>query len=205
MKKIGFLLVLVVWSFAAMAQDVILTMSGREIQCAITDDSGFEIVYNYENARGKTKEGRVHKSEVFSVSQGSQPEQIYYSQDTLLGDWMNEAEMRIYLAGQVDARAHYDVRNTFALGLGGARFVSYIAGGGLILSIAFPVLYTVYQLIPYIKIREETISNPIHRYNEIYALGYERVARTKQVLNALAGSAIGMLGGIVYYLLGPFD
>ena len=70
---------------------------------------------------------------------------------------------------------------------------------------AFPVVYTVFQLLPYIKIKEGTISNLDNKHNEVYALGYERVARTRKIVSALAGSAMGMFGGILYYFVAPFE
>ena len=59
------------------------------------------------------------------------------------------------------------------------------------------------QLIPRIKIREETISNSENKYNEIYAMGYESVARSRKVIGGLKGSAIGVTVGTIFYFLIP--
>lgn len=205
MKNIIALFTLILLCFTSMAQDQILTMSGRQIDCKIIDDEGFEVVYDFVNKRDKTLRASLHKSELFSSTKSGEAEFVYYAQDTEFGDWLSEEEMRIYIAGQCDARANYKTRSTFALGLGAARFLAFAAGGGLILSVAFPIVYTVFQLLPYIKIKEATISDLDNQHNEVYALGYERVARSRKVVSALAGSAMGMFGGILYYFIAPFE
>ncbi len=180
-------------------------MSGRQIECRIIDDEGFEVIYDFTSKHDKTKRASLHKSELFSITKQGEAEFVFYTQDTEFGDWLSEEEMRVYIAGQCDAREKYKTQSTFALGLGAARFLAFAASGGLILSVAFPVVYSVFQLLPYIRIKQETISNLDHQHNEVYALGYERVARTRKVVSALAGSAMGMIGGIVYYLVAPFE
>ncbi|MFT5183357.1 MAG: hypothetical protein ACI84C_000483 [Flavobacteriales bacterium] len=205
MKNIVALLSLILLCSLGISQDQILTMSGRQIDCKIVDIEGFEVVYDVVNKHNKTLRASLHKSELFSSTRADEAEFVYYTQDVELGDWLSEEEMRIYIAGQCDARASYKTQTTFALGLGAARFLAFAASGGLILSVAFPIVYTVIQLLPYIKIKEETISDLDNQYNEVYALGYERVARSRKVMSALAGSAMGMFGGILYYFLAPFE
>lgn len=185
------------------AQDCVLTMSGRAIPCEIIDDFGFEVRFEVTKKNGKKKELRLHKSEIFSVIKNGGAEEVYYAQDDILGDWMSEAEMRIFLAGEQDARNGYDDKPTvyvgMALGAGGA----YLAQGGLITTLIVPIAYTLVQMAPVIRIREETITDIRHQYDEIYALGYERVARPKKIVGALKGSATGMVVGVVLFLIFP--
>lgn len=155
--------------------------------------------------KGKVKESFVHRSEIFSIQKGNEPEQIFYALDDVLGDWMTVDEMRIYMAGEQDARNFYKARLAFFIGIPLAAGSAYLAQGGLILTLGGPVLYSILQLAPTIRIRENTITNPLHQYNEIYALGYERVARSRQVVQALKGSAIGMAVGVAGYFIFPLD
>ena len=70
---------------------------------------------------------------------------------------------------------------------------------GFMATLAVPIIYPVAQLIPVIKIREAYISDPNHRYNEIYAAGFERVARTKKIIAGLEGAFIGTAVGVVVF------
>ena len=64
--------------------------------------------------------------------------------------------------------------------------------------------YTLLQLIPNIRIKEACISDvQKHQWNEIYAMGYERVARPKRLLSALKGGGIGLVGGFALFYLIP--
>ena len=155
--------------------------------------------------KGKVKESFVHRNEIFSIQKGAQTEQVFYALDDILGDWMTIDEMRIYMAGEQDARNFYKARLAFFLGIPLVAGSAYLAQGLLVLTLGGPVVYSLLQLAPTIKIREHTITNPLHQYNETYALGYERVARSRQVVQALKGSAIGMAVGLAGYFIFPLD
>lgn len=155
--------------------------------------------------KGKISEKLVHRSDVFSIQQSGMEEQIFYALDEVLGDWMTLDEMRIYMAGEQDARNFHKAQWAFFTGLPIGAAAAFLAQGGIIVTVGGPLLYTMIQLAPTIRIREHTITNPTHKYNEIYALGYERVARSRQVVQALKGSAIGMVTGVMAYFLFPLD
>lgn len=155
--------------------------------------------------KGKKDEHYTHRSDIFSMQKAGQEEEILYALDDVLGDWMTVDEMRIYMAGEQDARDNFKANGVFYAGMPVGAVVAYLAQGGLILTLGGPVLYTLLQLAPNIRIKEETITNLVHQYNEIYALGYERVARSKQMVQALKGSAIGMVLGLVGYFVYPLE
>ena len=154
---------------------------------------------------GKESQRQVHRSDVFSIQFEGKEEQVLYALDEVLGDWMTLDEMRVYMAGEQDARNNYKAKWAFFSGIPVGAATAFIAQGGLILTIGGPVLYTLAQLAPNIRIRENTITDPSHVYNEIYALGYERVARSQLVVQALKGSVIGMAAGIAGYFLFPLE
>lgn len=201
MKSSLSLAICVLLSCTIYAQDVILKMSGHEIDCKITEVNDFEVRYEVKNKRGKVKTLSNPRSDIFSITPKDSTEQVFYSQDTFIGDDFTVQEMRVYIAGEQDALAGYDPRPTTYVGYGLGATGGYLAEGGLITPMIIPITYTLFQLVPKVKIREKTISNPAHRFDEIYAMGYESVARSRKILGGLKGSSIGAVAGVVVYFI----
>jgi hypothetical protein len=200
------LIIISVWivsSLSAFAQDTIITMSGLEIPCKIIDKEDFELRYEFTKKNGKLKERGLHKSEIFAlVIDGN--EEVIYAPDPILGDDFSVQEMRIFIAGEQDARKYFSTMATFWVGAGTAGLAAILAQGAFLATLAVPILYPIVQLLPYIKIKEKYISDPNHRYNEIYASGFESVARGKKVVAGLKGAAIGaVIGAIVIAIISP--
>ena len=183
------------------SQDRLLMMNGETIEGRIVDDLGMEIRIELETKKGKTKEYYFHRSEVFSVTKEGKEEVLLYQYNDEEGNFLTEDQMRIFIAGEQDARSNYNVKPTAIIGLVLGTGGAILAGGGLITTVSIPILYTAYQFIPVIHIKEQTITNPAHQYNDAYAMGYERVARSRRVLTALKTSAAGMAVGVVVVLL----
>lgn len=202
-KKILLILLFTFCIAEIFAQDVILTMEGREIKCQVEDTTGFFVQYTIIKKNGREKEREIHRSEIFSVTRESGTENVYYQPDPVLGEDLTEEEMRIYVTGAKDARNAYNPLWTAVGGVLFAGVISYLSQGGLILTIAPPIVYMLIQFIPYIKIKEETMSNLNYQYNDLYASGYESVARSKKVLAGLKGGVLGSIIGFVTYLIIP--
>ena len=185
------------------AQDEILKMSGHTIVGEIVEITDFQVICQITKKNGKTKQVAFQRSDVFSVTKEGQEEEIFYQQDSFIGDDYTVQEMRIYIAGEQDALNGYDPSPTKYVGVLVGAGAGVASQGGLLLPIGIPVTYTLLQLAPTIKIREETISNIDHKYNDIYAAGYESVARSKKVLAGLKGSALGAFIGVIFYFLIP--
>lgn len=182
------------------AKATLVRMSGQEITGTLVSSDGIDIVIDVERRKGKMRRLNIHKSEVFSIT-FPEGEWVLYAPDEVLGDDLTVDEMRIFIAGEQDARKGFKTWPTFTagvvLGLAGAVF----AEGGLIITILPPVAYTLLQLAPVIKIQGASISNPDYLDNDIYAMGYERVARPKKLIAGLKGSALGMGLGIITYFI----
>jgi len=188
-------------SAQAPVQDTILTMSGREFPCIILDSLGLEIRYEFVNQRSKTKTRILDRGEIFSIRSGE--ENVLYQQDTLIGNWMTEAQVRDFIAGEMDARACHKAGKQFWISFAISAGAAYAAQGGFATTILAPLILTGWQLVPVLRIQEECISDPSHTWNEFYALGYEKVARPMQLLNALKGGGSGMALGIILFYLAP--
>ncbi len=186
----------------------VLRMSGDVIDGRLLSVEGTEITLEVEKTtlsgkpkKDKFKEVSIHKSEVFSITFNT-GEWVLYAPDEMLGDDLLVDQMRIYIAGEQDARDLYNPLPTVLVGVVVGAGAAILASGGLILTILPPLAYAAAQFIPIMKIEEKTIRNPAHRFNEDYAAGYERVARSRKVLGGLKGSALGMVAGVaVYYLV----
>lgn len=187
------------------AEVTITRMSGAQVTGTLVSTEGIDLVIDVPRGKPeknkKPKRINLHKSEVFSV-QFAEGEWVLYAPDLLLGDDITADEMRIYIAAQRDAREKFKVWPTVVAGAVICGAVAVLASGGLILTILPPLAFGAAQFIPVIRIRENTISNPEHRFNEVYAEGYGRVARSRKVLGGLKGGAIGMvLGTAAYFIL----
>ncbi len=187
--------------FKLSAQDTLLLMNGRTLNCNILADSGTVFVFELPKKNGKIKVHEIHKSEVFSITKKGTTEQILYTPNPMVGDIYQVEEMRFYMAGENDARNNFTAWPTFFVGFGICATISYLGEEGYLFSILPPVAYALIQLIPKIKIREETISDMSYQYNDFYADGYEPPARTRKVIRALQGAYAGAAAGLAAYLL----
>jgi len=180
------------------AQDLILTMSGVDIPCQIVSDTSLKIHFNLEKRPGKFRPKAIHRSEVFSITRSGQ-EEILYVKDTVFGNDLSVQEMRIFIAGEKDGRNNYNPLPTLLVGAAMAGTAAYFSEGAFMGTLAVPLVYPLFHIFPTIKIREKTITNPDHRYNEIYAAGYEGVARSRKIFAAFKGVLIGAASGYLMY------
>jgi len=198
-----FLLVVISIQFGAhsFAQDTLLLMNGRTLGCNILADSGTVFQFELTKKNGKIKVYEIHKNDVFSVTKEGNSEVVLYAPNPMIGDIYEVEEMRFYMAGENDARNNFTAWPTFIVGFALCGTISYIGREGLILSLVPPLIYTVVQLIPKIKIREETISDISYQHNDFYADGYEPPARSRKVIRALQGAYAGAAMGLAAYIL----
>jgi hypothetical protein len=183
------------------SQDKVLLMNGQDLECKIVADTGTVLVVDITRKKGKVKRHEVHKSEIFSITKAGQPEQVFYAKDEMLGDIFEVAEMRVYLAGEKDARENYSALPTFIAGFVLCGAVAYWGEDGYFTALIPPVAYTVFQLIPKIKIREKTMSDKGYKYNDFYLYGYEPPARSRKLIRGMQGGFGGSAAGVVLWML----
>lgn len=180
------------------AQDQIITMSGKYLNVSITDDTGANIFFDVTKPNGKSRSLSIYKGDVFSTTREGEAETLLYAQDVDFGYELSVEDMRHYIYGQHDAREGYSAAPSmiagFAVGVGSAL---YLESGFLPLTI--PIIYSLGMQIPYIRIKEKTISDLAYKGNPNYKDGYEKTARSKKMVRSLLGSAAGVLVGITIY------
>lgn len=186
---------------SAQAQDTLLLMNGQELHCRIVGDSGTVFVFELVKKNGRVKVREIHKNEVFSVTKSGEEEVILYAQDEPLGNIYTVDEMHFYLAGERDARNNFTAWPTFLVGFAICGVTGFIGQDGLITALGPPLVYTLVQLLPKIKIKESTMSNPDYKYNDFYADGYEPPARSRKLFRAMEGSFAGSATGILLWVL----
>jgi len=185
----------------ALTQDTLLLMNGRELDCNIIDDSGTVFIFELKKKNGKVKVHEVHKNDVFSVTKRGQPEYILYTQNEFLGDIYTTDELRFYLAGENDARENFTAWPTFFVGFALCGAAAYAGEDGVLTAIVPPLVYTIVQLVPKIKIKEKYMSDPGYKYNDMYADGFEPPARSRKIFRALEGGLSGSAIGVTAWLL----
>jgi hypothetical protein len=144
------------------------------------------------------RDGALEREEVFSYTSPSGEETVYYFYDEPLGNVASIDEMRAYVMGERDARFGVTGNAWFYSGMA-VGLISGYAARGSVLALAVPPLVALTARIPVVKIKEEYIQDSNYKYNEDYAAGYERYARSKYTRRALLGSAIGTLVGLASY------
>ena len=129
-------------SFFCSAQDQILKMSGHTITGEIVEITDFQVICEIQKKNGKTKRIIFPRSDVFSVTKDGQEEDIFYQQDSFIGDDYTVQEMQIYIAGEQDALNGYDPSPTKYVGLLIGAGAGVASQGGLLLPIGVPLAYT---------------------------------------------------------------
>lgn len=201
MFRIGIVICSILLSLSFHSQDILLLMNGREWKGQITSLEGTVITLSTSNKKGKVKEHQIDKTDVFSYTKAGEKEVILYAQDEMIGDIYTPDQMRVFIVGEQDAKDNYHARPTAIVGFllcGGA---AYFVEGGLMGSIAGPVVFSIVQLIPKIKIREKFMRDTNYKYNDFYADGFEPVARTKKILSAMGSGFAGAVAGVALYAI----
>jgi hypothetical protein len=179
-------------------------MNGTLVENALWQEKdGMIYIYDQRHnlfGKEKTRAIELSKNEIFSLSNGS-IEQVLYFQDTMLGDYYTPEEMRMYLAGAGDARKNYRARHISAIGFALCGAAGYLVGDGLMILIVPPITYAAIQYVGKIKIREKYISDQNFRYNDLYADGFEPPARTRKILRGALSGLAGSITGVVISLI----
>ena len=144
------------------------------------------------------RNGGADREDVFSVTYPSGEEKVYYFFDEPLGNYLNEDQMRSFVYGERDARNAITGKGWFYAGLATGTITGYALKTSVV-SLAVPPIFALSAKIPTVHIKERYIADKAYRYNEDYALGFESFARSKNTIEALKGSALGTVLGIIAY------
>jgi hypothetical protein len=197
MSKISLSILFVcVFCFSSQAQnkDTILLMNGNYVVEKVIDTLiGAVTIINPSNVAEKL---HYEYDEIYCVKYSTGFTDYYYTQDTLKGNYFTRDEMLYYMYGERDARKGFKARGALI----GAGVVGLVSGGlGLFFAPIFPYGYMGLSGITKVRIKHNTISNPLYIDQDAYILGYERVSRTRRRIQALIGGTIGLAAGYGLY------
>ncbi len=146
------------------------------------------------------KNGSVDREEVFSIQYPAGGwMKVFYYYDEPMGIISAKIRCVHFVYGERDARNFHRGKSMVLF-----RFGSRACGTGYglktsVVSLAVPPLFALTAKIPSIRIKDQYIADKAYKYNEDYASGFESYARSRNMLQALKGSAIGTLVGIIAY------
>ena len=185
---------------AQKASEKILLMTGKFIDGKVLSEDSAYVHYSFEKKSGKVKESKLDLERIFSITDSSGEEKVYYAVDTFMGNYFSVEEMRSYIEGEVDASNYNSGNWTYAVG------VPLTAGAGYLLSstiLAFPLpfIYTIVSTIPKHKMRTHKSIHSSKKDDPAYILGYERTARTKRLFKSLFAGLVGTASGFAIGVL----
>lgn len=174
--------------------DTVYLMSGKTVQGVVKDTSNDKLKILIPKSGGGYKADFIDQELIFSVKYKTGTEKVFYTQDTLFGNYYTPNEVRFFLQGERDARRYYHCPGWI---LGG--FVVGFGGGytGNALFLGAPFAYSAISVGFRVKIRPGSVSNPDYLRYDTYLMGYEKVARQKRILRSLVSGAIGFTAGLV--------
>lgn len=169
-------------------------MNGQVIEGHVLGQSSLEV--RYEVKRGDRLIQREEPTEsVFSVTDSLGHEKIWYFMDTVFGNDLSVPQMRLYMAGERDARKGY--RPLLPM-IGG-----FLVGAGTVIamdlevnSLIIPPAYAGLMAWPRVNVTRGSITDPGMEGDPYYAMGYSTAGRPKRVVKSLIASALGVGVGL---------
>lgn len=191
---------LILLNFTAQAQvpvqDTIYLMNGHAIGQKILDTTFNTVTIDHPKKAGK----KIHyeQDQLYMIRFVNGKQRYYYQQDESINNIFTRKEMWMYMKGEKDARRGFKARGALIT----AGIFGFIGGAtGTIWGPIAPYGFMALSGITKIKIRHNTISNPVFLESDAYILGYERVARQKRKTRSLIGGTIGLVAGYSFFAI----
>jgi hypothetical protein len=176
------------------AQDTIYLLNGQIVGEKVLDTLLGAITI--ANVKKPGRNIHFELDELYMVKFSNGLRRFYYTQDTSIYNWFTRDEMWMYMKGQVDARKGFKAKGSFI----GAAVAGVIGGmTGTFYAPVLPYGYMAFVGLPKVRIKHNTVSNPIYIESDHYISGYERVARRKRRISAIVGGTIGLAIGYTIY------
>ncbi|MGB0881515.1 MAG: hypothetical protein ACPGSO_01085 [Vicingaceae bacterium] len=193
-QHIFFILTLVFSSLNVTAQDQLLFLNGKTLDGKILNQTEYEFSFQDK----KNKQYSIDKYRVFSFKKNN-TESIVYKYDTLEGNFLKVADMKMFVYGEKDAHLTYNSHFASAIGLAiGSTAGYFMHKDQSFFYVITPLVYTTLTL-PFgtsIKKQDQIKTKNFLKEDE-YLRGYDRVARSKRTSNALKSSFVGMAAGFI--------
>jgi hypothetical protein len=170
-------------------------MSGKTINGRVLGQSTLGIRYQLQKKNGTIKEYEEATLDVFSVTDSTGNERVWYYYDPEFGNDMSLMQMRSYIKGEQDARVGY---KPFWATVGGFVFGAGVTIGMQteIISFALPPAYAGAMALPRVHITPGSVSDPLMNGNPDYAYGYAQVGKSRRVIRSLLSTFAGIAVGL---------
>jgi len=196
MKKIfNLILALFLSIFFANAQSTMFLVTGKKIEIKDFKADSSEYI-SYKNLKGKVK--AINKQDVFSITENSGKETVFYVPNSADSTAFTINQMRDFVTGSYDARTNYKTPWLTSVGLvvGGGSVGLTAAGMSTLLVPVMPVAYT--AGVGVFKKKKEKLKLPENlKSNEYYTAGYLQRVNRKRINHAIIGTLIGIAAGTV--------
>lgn len=179
--------------------DTLTFYNGRTLAAKVIDTLGYQVGVVVKH-RDNPKKMFISKEALFSIRYGSGREQVYYFQDSLLGNELSVDDARMLIIGMQDAKKGYHATLTsaggFAAGVVGGIFGSYVYG-------YIPCFfYSGIMTNNHVKGNIKSVRNINYIHNEYYRKGYASAAKKKRIIRSLLWGGVGVaVGTFIHYVL----
>jgi hypothetical protein len=175
-------------------QDTVYLMNGLSIGQKIIDTTFTTVTINHPKKIGK----KIHYEwdQLYMIRFANGNKRYYYSQDSSINNIFTRKEMWMYMKGENDARRGFKARGALIT----SGILGFLGGAsGTVFGPLAPYGFMALTGVTKIRIKHETISNPVFIESDAYILGYERVARQKRKTKSLLGGTIGLVVGYSFF------
>jgi hypothetical protein len=198
-------------------QEKVTYTNGKEVEGQIVSFDSSYVIMNVSRKK-KTEQQTIEAYRVYSITDKTGQETVLYRQDSLIGNFYSEPEMKFFVAGEKDGYKNYNPVLTkitgFCLGLGVSLFDTYKrqSFGGFfegffrsdpgLVHLATPFIFPVLAGLPGVTFHVSKVSDRSYLMEPAYRDGYARVVKIKRTFGALKFSFAGSVAGLGLYFLG---
>lgn len=197
-KKILFgIFLLFVFDATYSQYDKLVMINGKELYGRVTKiDEQTVSLRMFKN--GEKLDFDIEKYRIFAIEYEEGKRQVLYSQDTLDGRDYTVREMEYLIFGEQDAHKNHKTGLPFAVAgtLGGVG--GYVVGGQnfLVLGVPFISMFSTAIILP-ANVKKSAMRDPKYLESKEYKKGYRRVVKTKRNKQAILGSVVGTVAGVI--------
>lgn len=189
---------LVFCSFYLKGQETLLLLNGKQYSGVTLDTAGLRINFDIYRPGKKVKHKSFYRDQVFSITNESGAEHVFYYPDKFFVNEYSVENMRLDISGRIDGRNGFKTKWVYPVGIATGFLAGFFSKGSA-LSALVPIAYIGVVQIPIVKIQPKSISNPDFIGNEYYAGGYDQSARMKRTKHAIISGFAGLIAGIFIY------
>lgn len=176
------------------SSDTITLINGQVIVGEVLEINPDYIVYNYFKKKKTIKKG-VSPLIVYSIDYADGQKEVVYEKNEEEDLYLTKEEMLYFIKGQQDAREYYRTRGIFIGGVAIGALAGYVLYDEIYVA-TIPFVYSVGAGLTNIEVRQNPSTTEDIRRTAAYQEGYLKVARSRKVFAALAGSVMGTAAGI---------